>query len=138
MAQSKSTKDKYVIVPRLEKLTALMNEYFGVNNEVMTEDEVHEEVTEVIEADDSLGLIKSVNPDATSEDIEEYGEYVDSVVRISSPLYHQCHNALLAITAYVYKNNTDKEFAEWVDDYANNTYEFSNDQIVNYNNIKVA
>ena len=138
MAQSKSTKDKYVIVPRLEKLTALMNEYFGVNNEVMTEDEVHEEVTEVIEADDSLGLIKSVNPDATSEDIEEYGEYVDSVVRISSPLYHQCHNALLAITAYVYQNNTDKEFAEWVDNYANNTYEFDQNQRVNYENMKTA
>ena len=83
-----------------------------------------------------MDLVKTVNPDATSEDLEEYGEYVDSVVRISSPLYHQCHNALLAITAYVYQNNTDKEFAEWVDDYANTTYEFSNDQIVNYNNIK--
>ena len=133
MAQSKSTKDKYVIVPRLEKLTALMNEYFGVNNEVVVEDEAHEEA-----ADDSLELVKSVNPNVTSDDIEEYGEYVDSVVRISSPLYHQCHNALLAITAYVYQNNTDKEFAEWVDDYANNTYEFDQNQKVNFENMKAA
>lgn len=136
MAQSKSTKDKYVIVPRLEKLTALMNEYFGVNNEVVVENEAHEEAAEVIESDDSLELVKSVNPDVTSDDLEEYGEYIDNVVRISSPVYHQCYNALLAMTAYVYKNNTDAEFAEFIDGYANENTSFDQNQVVNFNRIK--
>lgn len=136
MAQSKSTKDKYVIVPRLEKLTALMNEYFGVNNEVVIENEAHEEAVEVIESDDSLELVKSVNPDVTSDDLEEYGEYIDNVVRISSPVYHQCYNALLAMTAYVYKNNTDAEFAEFIDGYANKNTSFDQNQMVNFNRMK--
>lgn len=131
MAQSKSTKDKYVIVPRLEKLTALMNEYFGVNNEVVVEDEAHEEA-----ADNSLELVKSVNPDVTSDDLEEYGEYINNVVRISSPVYHQCYNALLAMTAYVYKNNTDAEFAEFIDGYANENTSFDQNQAVNFNRMK--
>lgn len=139
LMSNKSTKDKNVVIARIDKLTALMNEYLGTAPAQENIGESQQEgVDDVVKTDDTMDLVKSVNPDATSEDLEEYGEYVDSVVRISSPLYHQCHNALLAITAYVYQNNTDKEFAEWVDDYANNTYEFSNDQIVNYNNMKSA
>lgn len=136
MSQSKSTKDKYVIVPRLEKLTALMNEYFGVNNEVVAENETTEEDEDVVESDDSLELVKSVNPDVTSDDLEEYGEYIDNVVRISSPVYHQCYNALLAMTAYVYKNNTDEEFAEFIEGYANENTSFDQNQAVNFDRMK--
>lgn len=136
MAQSKSTKDKYVVVPRLEKLIALMNEYFEVNNEVVAENETTTEDEDVVEPDDSLELVKSVNPDVTSDDLEEYGEYIDNVVRISSPVYHQCYNALLAMTAYVYKNNTDAEFAEFIEGYANENTSFDQNQAVNFNRMK--
>lgn len=150
LMSNKSTKDKNVVIARIDKLTALMNEYLGivpvqentVESQMDDQSDVHiakqESVDEVVKTDDTMDLVKSVNPNATSDDIEEYGEYVDSVVRISSPLYHQCHNALLAITAYVYQNNTDKEFAEWVDDYANTTYEFDQNQRVNFENMKLA
>lgn len=150
LMSNKSTKDKNVVIARIDKLTALMNEYLRivpdqantVENQMDDRSDVHiakqESVDEVVKTDDTMDLVKSVNPNATNEDLEEYGEYVDSVVRISSPLYHQCHNALLAITAYVYQNNTDKEFAEWVDDYANNTYEFDPSQKVNFENMKAA
>ena len=150
LMSNKSTKDKNVVIARIDKLTALMNEYLRivpaqantVENQMDDRSDVYiakqESVDEVVKTDDTMDLVKSVNPNATSEDLEEYGEYVDSVVRISSPLYHQCHNALLAITAYVYQNNTDKEFAEWVDDYANTTYEFDPSQKVNYENMKAA
>lgn len=150
LISNKSTKDKNVVIARIDKLTALMNEYLGivpsqentVENQMDDQSDVHiakqESVDEVVKTDDTMDLVKSVNPNATSDDIEEYGEYVDSVVRISSPLYHQCHNALLAITAYVYQNNTDKEFAEWVDDYANTTYEFDQNQRVNFENMKLS
>ena len=148
LMSNKSTKDKNVVIARIDKLTALMNEYLGiiqentVENQMDDQSDVHiakqESVDEVVKTDDTMDLVKSVNPNATSDDIEEYGDYIDSVVRISSPLYHQCHNALLAITAYVYQNNTDKEFAEWVDDYANTTYEFDQNQRVNFENMKLS
>ena len=137
------TTHKKLITQKLNLYIALMNDYLHIKEDKVVEDNnlVKEDTLikdEAVKSEDTMDLVKTVNPDATSEDLEEYGEYVDSVVRISSPLYHQCHNALLAITAYVYQNNTDKEFAEWVDDYANNTYEFDQNQRVNFENMKLA
>ena len=108
-----------------------MHIYFNIDSK--TENNI------VNEESDIERLVKNMtNIDVTDEDIQEYRDYIEDTVRVTSPLYHQCYNALLAITAYVYHNDTDQEFADWIDDYANNTYEFSNDQTVNYKNIKSA
>ena len=123
--KDQQTKKKATITGKIDLLVKLMNEFLHINN---TQDNMEERI---------LSFIKeNVNPNVTNEDIDEYKRYVDDTVRISSPLYHKCYNALLALTAYVYEKDQDQEFANWVDDYANNTYEFSNDQVVNYNNIK--
>ena len=104
------------------------------DNDLVKEDTLIK--NETVKSEDIMDLVKTVNPDATSEDLEEYGEYIDNVVRISSPVYHQCYNALLAMTAYVYKNNTDAEFAEFIDGYANENTSFDQNQVVNFNRIK--
>lgn len=84
-----------------------------------------------------MNFIKNnIKDDVTDEDIQDYADYVDDTVRISSPIYRQCKQALIAIAAYVYQNNTDEEFAEFIDGYANNTYTFDQDQVINYNNMK--
>lgn len=130
MEQSKSTKDKYVVIPRLEKLTVLMNEYFGVSNTNVKEEKVEENVN------DELAIVQSVKPDATSEDIEEYKEYIDNTVRMSAPIYHKCYPALLAMVAYVYSKDEDQSFDDWIGQYADTVYEFNDDQTVNYNMLK--
>lgn len=130
MAQSKSTKDKYVVIPRLEKLTALMNKYFGVSDTDVKEECVEEN------ANDELTIIQSVKPDVTSEDIEEYKEHIDNTVRMSAPIYHKCYPALLAMVAYVYSKDEDQSFDDWIGQYADTVYEFNDDQTVNYNMLK--
>lgn len=129
------TTGKKLILQKIETYTALMYQFLHIgdkeeNNEVESNDS--DELSDITFVENTTKL--SVD----ESDIQEYKDYIDDTVRISSPLYHQCYQALLAITAYVYHNDTDQEFADWIDDYANNTYEFSNDQTVNYKNIKSA
>ena len=125
------TTGKKLVQAKINHYTALMHIYFNIDSK--TENNI------VNEESDIEHLVKNMtNIDVTDEDIQEYRDYIEDTVRVTSPLYHQCYNALLAITAYVYHNDTDQEFADWIDDYANNTYEFSNDQTVNYKNIKSA
>ena len=130
--KDQQTKKKATITGKIDLLVKLMNEFLHIDT-VETENSNTQDNTE----EGALSFVqKNVNPNVMEEDIDEYKRYVDDTVRISSPLYHKCYNALLALTAYVYEKDLDQEFANWVDDYANNTYEFSNDQVVNYNNIK--
>lgn len=128
---NRSTKDKKVVLAKLDMLDKLMRAYFDID---------HKTENNIVSEDSNIeNLVKNMtNIDVTDEDIQEYRDYIEDTVRVTSPLYHQCYNALLAITAYVYQNETDQEFADWIDDYANNTYEFSNDQTINYKNIKSA
>jgi RNA polymerase sigma factor (sigma-70 family) len=154
--KEQQTKKKTTITGKIDLLVKLMNEYLHI-------DEIEENETEVennkiedsledfqnpcetgiseleTDVESNLSFVKkNGNSEATNEDIEEYKDYIDDTVRVSSPLYRRCYQALLALVSLVYKNETDKEFAEWIEDYANNTYEFSDDQIINLNNIKEA
>lgn len=70
--------------------------------------------------------------------MEDYKDYIEDTVRMSSPLYHQAYPALLAMAAYVYSCDKDDEFNKFIDGYANNTYEFTTNQKVNYNQMKEA
>lgn len=150
--KTRSTKDKYIVVDKINLLVKLLEDFLHIDNkseenETETENNIEEIQnpceTNILEPktdveSNLLFVKKNGNSDATNEDIEEYKDYIDDTVRVSSPLYRRCYQALLALVSLVYKNETDKEFAEWIENYANNTYEFSDDQIINLNNIKGA
>lgn len=150
--KDQQTKKKTTITGKIDLLVKLMIEYLHIDdkseeNETEVENNIEEIQnpceTNILEPktdiESNLSFVKkNGNSDATNEDIEEYKDYIDDTVRVSSPLYRRCYQALLALVSLVYKNETDKEFAEWIEDYANNTYEFSDDQIINLNNIKGA
>lgn len=150
--KSRSTKDKYIVVDKINLLVKLLEDFLHINNKSEeNETEIENNIEEIqnpcetnilepkTDVESNLLFVKkNGNSDATNEDIEEYKDYIDDTVRVSSPLYRRCYQALLALVSLVYKNETDKEFAEWIEDYANNTYEFSDDQIINLNNIKGA
>ena len=135
--KDQQSKKKATITGKVELLIQLMNEYLYIdvaeteNNETELKND-SEELSDIDFVESATKL------DVDENDIQAYKEYIDDTVRISSPLYHQCYKALLAITAYVYANDTDQEFADWIGNYANNTYEFNQNQLINFNIIKNA
>ena len=132
---TKSTKDKTVVVKKMEHLEKLMNDYFlltGNNVEVKNENNVEINNVDVNENRDTqeidpLAFIKeNVSPDITEEDIANYKEDLEvlslDVDNNTELLDKENEVSLLAMIAYSYI--TDMVIDEWFKDYfeKNNTY----------------
>ena len=118
---NKSTKDKKVVLAKLDILDKLMREYLHI-------DEV--EIDE-IEESSVLDFVKNnVNPDTTEEDMEEYEEFYEDDLKIevdnSSKLLEESNTkSMLALVAYVMNSNIKlNAFKKWLVDFfaQNNTY----------------
>ena len=118
---NKSTKDKKVVLAKLDILDKLMREY------------LHIEEIEIDEFEESsvLDFVKNnVNPDTTEEDIEEYEEFYEDDLKIevdnSSKLLEESNTkSMLALVAYVMNSNIKlNAFKKWLVDFfaQNNTY----------------
>lgn len=140
--KSRATKDKNMVSAKMKILETLMNNYLHKDeeNEVNCLENKNEMdiLSEIDESEIStLDFVKTHgNSDVTEEDIQFYEEYLDSIVRISSPLYQKCKTALLAVIANVFRDETDAEFEKWVEDYSNTKIIFSDSQKENYLHIK--
>lgn len=135
----KGTKDKKVVMDKLDILEKLMKEYLHIketdkveeeidnkvqtetikeiNEEtaIKTENNVEESDSKSCESDPILEFVqKIVSRDISDEDIEEYQEFMDAFVDINSDLYKQCSMALMALTAYAYRCEKDIELGEWM------------------------
>lgn len=132
--KDQQTKKKTTITGKIDLLVQLMNEFLHI--EQTTENKEVEDSTTVASEKDFVHSV--IEADITDEDMEDYKDYIEDTVRMSSPLYHQAYPALLAMAAYVYSCDKDDEFNKFIDGYANNTYEFTTDQNVNYSNMKNA
>lgn len=112
---SKSTKDKNVVIAKLNHLETLMNEYLGV-------------IKEDIEDLDCVTFVKeNVNPDVTNNNIKEYEEDLEMLtlnVDNNNPMIKDKNNkpSMIAMVAYSYKE--DIYLDKWIVDYfkRNNTY----------------
>lgn len=132
--KDQQTKKKTTITGKIDLLVQLMNEFLHI--EPTTENnEVEDNTTVNSEKDFVHSVIKT---EITDEDIQDYKDYIEDTVRMSSPLYHQAYPALLAMAAYVYSCDKDDEFNKFISGYANNTYEFTTNQKDNYNQMKNA
>ena len=118
---NKSTKDKKVVLAKLDMLDKLMREYLHI--EEMENDEFEESSV--------LDFVKNnVNPDTTEEDIEEYEEFYEDDLKIevdnSSKLLEESNTkSMLALVAYVMNSNIKlNAFKKWLVDFfaQNNTY----------------
>ena len=122
LSKEPGTTGKKLITQKIETYTALMMNFLHIEENKKDE-----------ENEDPVDFVKKVTKlDVTNEDIKDYEDYIDDTVRISSPIYQQCKPALLAMAAYVFENDCDLQFEKWVDDYSNNTYEFSKNMEENY------
>lgn len=126
----KGTKDKKVVMAKLDMLTKLMIDFLHIN--------VSETENNTIENEDESALSfvqKNVDESTTEEDVELYSDMIDDCVKIDSPVYQKCQMALIALMAYACKNEKDQDFESWV-----NTYEdvnsFAVSQKVNYTYMK--
>lgn len=132
--KDQQTKKKTTITGKIDLLVQLMNEFLHIGQ--TTENKEVEDSTTVASEKDFVHSV--IEADVTDDDMQDYKDYIEDTVRMSSPLYHQAYPALLAMAAYVYSCDKDDEFNKFINGYANNTYEFTTDQNVNYNNMKNA
>lgn len=125
--KKKGTKDKTVVVLKMQFLESLMNEYFGITN---YENEANET---------SLDFVKeNVNSEVIQEDIKQFGEVLDmlteKIPRSSKLLDKQNKFSLIALVAYSFKNDIDLE--DWIVDFFSRNNNYILDQKENYLHMK--
>ena len=104
--KKKSTKDKVVVVDKINMVENLMNEFLHINKEDLDEVSVLDFVKE------------NVNPDATNEDVEFYSDMLDDItleVDNDTKLLDE-HNrpSLVALVGYACQNDIDDKLVEWI------------------------
>lgn len=123
--KSKSTKDKNIVISKIELLEKLMYEFLGIE-----EPDINEDIS-------TLDFVKhNVNPYVDSVDVEYYEDdfetYTAEVDNNTSLMDEKNHLSMIALIAYAYKEEMDRRLKEWFIDFfkRNNTYE--KDQRKNY------
>ncbi len=122
--KDKGTKDKAVIISKLDMLTGLMNEYLRVENN-------REPAGAGLFISENVGL----DLQETNENMECYEETLNSLeyntIRDGSGLLNaENRYSLLAMVAYSYKN--DEDLDDWMAEYAKNNDTYFTDQRKNY------
>ncbi|EOS26507.1 hypothetical protein C806_01243 [Lachnospiraceae bacterium 3-1] len=120
----RSLKDRPVIVEKLDILETLMCGYLGVQK---PEPE--------IDLEDALGFVReNIDPFAAKEDIEQYAEVLDALMRKAG-----CNKgvmeagnmpSLIGIVAYSFENDIDLD--GWIVDYCNRNDSYISNQAENY------
>lgn len=156
----KHTKDKSVLECKINHITYLMKNYLHIEdkdneeNETEMENNSLEEDNETavssgnnLESDDEntpldakndpnkqvLEFCKeTVSSEIDSEDVELYSDMIDDCVRIDSPVYINCKNALIGLMGFAVRENKDEEFEDWIKDYQNGKSNFSPSQKINF------
>lgn len=132
--KGRSTKDRNVIVEKLDLLETLMLEYLGI-----PEPNEPEPKPEPEEEPGNLGKIlsfvqKNVSPCTTMEDISQYTEVLDSLIEKSNCggklLEAENKPSLTAVVAYSFENDIDLD--NWIVDYCSRNDDYTADQTENY------
>lgn len=129
----KGTKDKKVIIQKLDMLEKLMIEFLHFDIEI--EDENIEEDNEPMTDSEFINKNVGVDIDAVYENMELYidslDDLLDNTVKDGSKLLEpENRQSLLAMVAYSYKE--DKDLDEWLTEYASNNNTYIKNQKENY------
>lgn len=130
IGQERSTKDKTVIMEKLDFLETLMCGFFGVPKPEPEQGTDSEKVLEFVR--------DNVVPFATMEDIEQYAEVVGSLLEKSNcnaKLLEEGNRlSLLGVVAYSFENDVDLD--NWIVDYCDRNNDYIADQAENYEHMK--
>lgn len=140
--KSKGTKDKYIVVSKMELLEKIMLEFLHVESEESESDK--QVVTENVVYDDAIAdfISECVDIDIESArgDIDFYNQFLDDIteeaeIPIDSNLLNEENRpSLLAIVAYSYKEDVNLE--EWLADYVVNDNTYKQNQKDNFVHMK--
>lgn len=123
----KSTKDKNIVIGKVNQLKKLMEEYFHVDNKEYLENK-NESVLDFVK--------KNVDQNFESEDIElfeeTFNDYTINVNNNSSLLRQENRRSFIALIAYVFLNELDNYMEEWMIQYFAIHKSFISDQKENY------
>ncbi len=124
--KNRSTKDKNVVIQKLDKLGTLMCEYLHINKEDLKETDI-------------LGFAReNVSPDVVSDDIWLYTDmlkgFASKVDAESKLLDKQNHASLIAVIAYACRK--DIQIDNWFVDYFKRNDSYISDQVENFQYMK--
>lgn len=119
--KKRSTKDKAVVIEKIEFMENLMNEYLHINETDLEEVSAFDFIKE------------NVKENVGDVDMEIYMGMLDDCVKIDSPI-HKKENmpSLLAMIAYGVEKNKDESLCNWLTEYAKNATGFITMQKQNY------
>lgn len=138
---NRSTKDKKVVLAKLDMLDKLMNEFLHIEEAETDNTETENNNVEDNTEESVLSFVQeNADSEATNEDVEEYTDLVDycfnhNQIKIDIPLYQKCQMALIALMAYACKHNKEDDFEKWIQKYKNQT-NFSPSQKTNFTYMK--
>ena len=126
--KKKSTKDKVVVVDKINMVENLMNEFLHINKEDLDDVSVLDFVKE------------NVNPDVTDEDVEFYSDMLDDItleVDNDTKLLDE-HNrpSLIALVGYACQNEIDDKLVEWIKSFFVNNAMYMLNQRENFIHMK--
>lgn len=129
MKQNSSTKDKQVIIDKLDMLEKLMLEFLHMDNTNIAHIAVEEFIADV------LGM----DVEEVCDDMKDFNEtlerLLDNTVKVGSKLLNEENRfSLLAMMAYSYKE--DKDLDSWMAEYAKNNNTYFVDQKKNFLHMK--
>lgn len=129
---NKSTKDKKVVLAKLDMLDKLMREYLHIEDIVLKDNDKYEELT-------VLDFVReNVDVDTTEEDIDDYIQFYEDDLKIevdnsSKLLDEENSKSMLALIAYVMNSNIKiNVFKEWLVNFFNENNTYNLDQKSNY------
>lgn len=129
LAESKSTKDKNIVIKKIDHLEKLMNEYLGTH----ANNNKGESIEEFIADNLNIG-IEDVQADMDFYN-ESLNELLDNTVRMDSKLRDKRNRAsLLAMMVYSYKE--DKDLDKWMIHYTQHNNMYDLDQKKNFLHMK--
>lgn len=151
--EKRSTKDKKIVVTKLDMLEKLMKEFLNIeeenityeNNIVDTEETDKKDISfdnnDATDIDlDILAFIKeNISADVIEDDIEYYDDIIQDSIKVTTNLYKSCRNALIVLVAYACECDKDVEFEDWIKKYAAKVEDgvrFSHNQKINYTYLK--
>lgn len=140
----RNTKDKSLILRKVEYIESLMLDFLHIDKEVVNEEEnIESDIKDVVQDNSmSISIIdfvkENVNPDITEQDIKDYEEDLEvltlDVNNKSNLLQIDNHNSLIAIIAYAYEN--DIQIDDWFIQFFLNNNSYNTDQKENYLHMK--
>ena len=134
--KNRATKDKYIVLPKFNKLLYLMKEFLGIED---NESSSNEENVESDVCDNTQNSVQEIENNILEgieqEDIEFYETMIEDVLPSNSELAQKAHDELVKLIDYSCEKDYDMALEKWLKTIDKSVL-ISNNKTENYNNMK--